>query len=262
MDFSNIIFTCHVETGTSGDRCSQQPPPWHSGLLQRSPETISKCAISFLGLYTAELCIPALRSEEPGSQGSRSGPQLMGTGAGGLVFRVALFSAGPFWGGLYSLPWVYSEPSPSCPQWSHANGCTLPMSLLSPGHLPTPSPLSWGHSPINCFVVVIQSLSRVWLFRPSGLQHARPPWPSLSPRVCSDSRPLSWWCHPTISSSLLLLPLTAYTLHVQDTTEKKKKKTLRISRVQESVPCNQSESISLKRLPLNMFKYILPSLSF
>ena len=35
--------------------------------------------------------------------------------------------------------------------------------------------------------------------RPHGLQHARLPCPSVSPRVCSDSCPLSWWCHPTIS---------------------------------------------------------------
>ena len=34
-----------------------------------------------------------------------------------------------------------------------------------------------------------------------GLQHARLPCPSPSPRVCSDSCPLSRWCHPTISSS-------------------------------------------------------------
>ena len=37
---------------------------------------------------------------------------------------------------------------------------------------------------------------------PHRLQHARLPCPSLSPRVCSNSRPLSWWCHPTISSSV------------------------------------------------------------
>ena len=36
-----------------------------------------------------------------------------------------------------------------------------------------------------------------------GLQHTRLPCPSLSPRVCSDSRPLSWWCHPTTSSSVV-----------------------------------------------------------
>ena len=34
-----------------------------------------------------------------------------------------------------------------------------------------------------------------------GLQHARPPWPSPTPRVYSNSRPLSQWCHLTISSS-------------------------------------------------------------
>ena len=38
--------------------------------------------------------------------------------------------------------------------------------------------------------------------RPRGLQHARLPRPSLSPRVCSNSCPLSWWHHPTISSSV------------------------------------------------------------
>ena len=38
--------------------------------------------------------------------------------------------------------------------------------------------------------------------RPHGLQHARLPCPSLSPWVCSNSCPLSWWCHPTISSSV------------------------------------------------------------
>ena len=35
---------------------------------------------------------------------------------------------------------------------------------------------------------------------PHGLQHARPPCPSLTPGVHSDSCPLSQWCHPTISS--------------------------------------------------------------
>ena len=38
-----------------------------------------------------------------------------------------------------------------------------------------------------------------------GLQHAGLPCPSLSPRVCSDSCPLCWWCHPTISSSVTRL---------------------------------------------------------
>ena len=33
---------------------------------------------------------------------------------------------------------------------------------------------------------------------PHGLQHARPPCPSPTPRVYPNSCPLSWWCHPTI----------------------------------------------------------------
>ena len=39
--------------------------------------------------------------------------------------------------------------------------------------------------------------------QPHGLQHARFPCPSPSLRVCSNSCPLSWWCHPTISSSVV-----------------------------------------------------------
>ena len=36
-----------------------------------------------------------------------------------------------------------------------------------------------------------------------GLQHAKLPSPSLSPRACSNSCPLSRWYHPTISSSVV-----------------------------------------------------------
>ena len=39
--------------------------------------------------------------------------------------------------------------------------------------------------------------------RPHGLQHARPPCPSPTPRVYSNSCPLSWWCNPTSSSSAI-----------------------------------------------------------
>ena len=38
---------------------------------------------------------------------------------------------------------------------------------------------------------------------PYGLQHARLPYPSPTPRTCSNSCPSSWWCHPTISSSVV-----------------------------------------------------------
>ena len=39
--------------------------------------------------------------------------------------------------------------------------------------------------------------------QPHGLQHTRLPCPSPSPGTCSNSCPLSWWCHPTISSSVI-----------------------------------------------------------
>ena len=39
--------------------------------------------------------------------------------------------------------------------------------------------------------------------RPHELQHARPPYPSPTPRVHPNPCPLSRWCHPTISSSVI-----------------------------------------------------------
>ena len=39
--------------------------------------------------------------------------------------------------------------------------------------------------------------------RPHESQHARPPCPSPTPGVCSNLCPLSQWCHPTISSSVV-----------------------------------------------------------
>ena len=49
----------------------------------------------------------------------------------------------------------------------------------------------------------VQSLSCVWLFAPHEPQHARPPCPSPTPGVHSNPCPLSQWCHPTISSSVV-----------------------------------------------------------
>ena len=40
--------------------------------------------------------------------------------------------------------------------------------------------------------------------RPHEPQHTRPPYPSPTPGVYPNSCPLSWWCHPTISSSVIL----------------------------------------------------------
>ena len=64
----------------------------------------------------------------------------------------------------------------------------------------------------DSFKKVKQYMSKLSLFshsvtsdslRPQGLQHARLFCLSPSSRACSNSCPLSWWCHPTISSSLV-----------------------------------------------------------
>ena len=54
----------------------------------------------------------------------------------------------------------------------------------------------------NVFVQLNHSVMSNSLW-PHVLQHARPPCPSPTPRVYSNSCPLSRWCHPTISSSLV-----------------------------------------------------------
>ena len=57
-----------------------------------------------------------------------------------------------------------------------------------------------------CFITLfssVQSLSCFRLLWPHGLQHARLPCPSPTPRVYSNSCPLSQWCHPTSLSSVI-----------------------------------------------------------
>ena len=56
--------------------------------------------------------------------------------------------------------------------------------------------LSWNSVQFSCSVVP-DSL------RPHEPHHARPPCPSPTPRVYPNPCPLSWWCHPTISSSVV-----------------------------------------------------------
>ena len=57
-----------------------------------------------------------------------------------------------------------------------------------------------SHRCCCCSVAVRSDISDSLL--PHRLQHARLPHPSLSPRVCSNSCPLSQWCYLTISSSV------------------------------------------------------------
>ena len=57
--------------------------------------------------------------------------------------------------------------------------------------------ISWDSSVQFSCSVVSDSL------RPHGLQHARPPCPSPTPKACSNSCPSNRWCHPAISSSVV-----------------------------------------------------------
>ena len=73
--------------------------------------------------------------------------------------------------------------------------------LPHPCSLPPPGPMipraRWSASVQFSCSVMSDSL------RPQGLQHARPPCPSPSPGVHSNSCPLSRWYHPTTSSSVV-----------------------------------------------------------
>ena len=51
--------------------------------------------------------------------------------------------------------------------------------------------------------------------QPHGLKHARLLCPSPTPGACSNSCPLSWWCHPTISSCRPLLLLHSILLRIK-----------------------------------------------
>ena len=55
---------------------------------------------------------------------------------------------------------------------------------------------------LGCCSSVTQSCLTLYGPRPHGVQHARLPCPLPSPGACSNSCPLSQFCHPTISSSV------------------------------------------------------------
>ena len=68
-----------------------------------------------------------------------------------------------------------------------------------------------GHQPEMTCPLGILAMSELFFshsvmsdsLQPQGLQHARLPCPPLSPGACSNSCPLSRWCHPTISPSVI-----------------------------------------------------------
>ena len=102
---------------------------------------------------------------------------------------------------LFAIPWTIAHEAPPSVGFSsqeYWSGLPFP----SPGALPNPG-IKPGSPALqaNAFSSV-QSLSRVDSLRPHESQHARPPCPSPTPGVYSNSYPSSRWCHPAISSSV------------------------------------------------------------
>ena len=111
--------------------------------------------------------------------------------------------------------WPLGATSPNVLSWSsQAMGKSFPCRTQARDHYGIPnrtlsclfilsSALYWQSLSASWRLVLLFSLSIVsdslW---PHRLQNARLPCPSLSPGVCSNSCLLSWWCHPTISSSV------------------------------------------------------------
>ena len=84
-----------------------------------------------------------------------------------------------------------------------AQGSDASLSVSCTGRQVLCTSAAW-EAPAVC-ISSVQSLSHVLLLRPHGLQHTRLSCPSPTPGVYSNSCPSSWWCHPAISSSIILL---------------------------------------------------------
>ena len=78
--------------------------------------------------------------------------------------------------------------------------------LPRPGIKPGSPVLAHGYFTTEPSVAVVQSLTHFWFFVTPWTAAPQPSLPSPSPRACSNSCPLSWWCHPTISSSVIPFP--------------------------------------------------------
>ena len=120
---------------------------------------------------------------------------------------------------LFVTPWAVAHQAPLSMELSrqeHWSGQPFP----SPGDLPNPgaklaSPALPADSTfcigrqvlyhwhrLECTVLFSSSVVSDSLW-PHGLQYLRLPHSSPSPRACSDSCLLRWWCHPTILSSVV-----------------------------------------------------------
>ena len=86
----------------------------------------------------------------------------------------------------------------SCYHLSDPNPCPLQRMIFAPRNQ-RKSIMKIQRKNCCCCCCSVNKLSDS--LQPIELQHTRLPCPSPSPRVCSNSCPLSQWCHPNISSS-------------------------------------------------------------
>jgi len=88
--------------------------------------------------------------------------------------------------------------------WKRMKTCSFHCSYKLSDHFDSSVNFSQKCLNLNCFSSVKFSHSVASdSLRPHELQHSRPPCPSPTPRVHSNSCPSSRWCHPAISSSVI-----------------------------------------------------------
>ena len=129
------------------------------------------------------------------------------------TWRMCASMLSPIW--LFANPWTVTCQSPSSVEFSkqeHWSGCHFLLQgiFLSQGlnlnllHWMADSlPLHHLGSPWNISSVQFNHSVMSDSLQPHGLQHTRPPCASPTPGVYSNLRPLSQWCHPTISSPVV-----------------------------------------------------------
>ena len=172
---------------------SANPPKWCTGQRGKMIRRLKHRQIFFKSQRKTKLFVPCTQRSWTGPSPSADQQQVE------LAFYL-LYQ----WG--YGLFQTWGEWSPlSCPLrnrfwgllFSRQSPCLLrcfefriDRHSMKPGNLSLPWIVQFSRS------VMSNSLP------PHESQHARPPYPSQTPRVYSNSSPSSRWCHPAISSSV------------------------------------------------------------
>ena len=107
---------------------------------------------------------------------------------------------------LFATPWAVAQQAPPSMEFSRQEYWSG-LSFLSPGDLLNPG-IEPGSPKCRQMLYHMSHqgilwLCWLWLLRPHKSQYTRPPCPSPTPRVHSNSCPPSQWCHPAISSSVI-----------------------------------------------------------